>query len=683
MRKVAALVVVAIVTLWSVPCYGNYTPKTEQVTAPGNANVMLSRTVGYDFEQDTTDWTLESGVWSRVACGGGYALRGVGHGFARLTAYSGDVSRVSFRFFLQDLKSSLHANVLDNIESGGERYLIRFEGGGVHISRQTGGTFKDFGQGFIPIIPGVFHTAEILIGGGSVDVFVDGEAAVGIDDPTPPPGGYVSFESLENTTVYIDDVEVQFGTESTPHTKAPRPPLSLPAGPDVGPFVNGIYTGTITLTGTTTLTLSQGRYTVKAGDIRLRDSATLRVEQDAVLVFDRGSSPLIHWGPDLQNSASLIADGGNILAPPGTLVRIHAFGQSHITIQDAKPWIHFINAGGNAQIAIVNTRFVTGIGGSVQLADQAALEAINSQLGGFAIQVPAGGALTAENLRPQTYAHFDLQNDLNTTDISYNLVLSNSTIVTDTLGEGPYERGWIVSAYDSSTLELRNSLLHKLVINFPTGGDYLFFEDLVLGQPTEFTLENIHIVDTTIVGQWGFFIHDGWEVEFSNCQGLWLFLYDNVNVSMNDSTMNEFDPRNYTGSLEFSNGEWKTSGEIIENNSFYIKGTAKMSDPDVRQSLSWSQSVVTRTFPTYVLSKGGGPAKNTTVTLTRGSQTVTTTTDASGWAYPALRFTDTDYKSPWQLTTAEGWSPIDVDFFTDTPIKVGSYRAFLPIVLRH
>ncbi|RMF32697.1 MAG: hypothetical protein D6759_07935 [Chloroflexi bacterium] len=641
-----------------------------------------TQTYGYDFEQGTTDWNLDTRVWSWVVYGSGHALRGEGHGFVRLTAHQGDVSRLAFRFLLQDIKSSFHANVLDNIETGGERYLVRFENGGVHISRQTGGTFQDFGQGFVPIMPGVWHTAEILIGGGSVDVFVDGEPAVGVDDPTPPPGGYVSFESLDNAVIYIDDVEVVFGTETSPHARAPRPPLTLPPGPDVGPFVSGVYTGTITLTGTTTLTLSQGRYTVKAGNIELRDSAVLRIEPDAVLVFDRGSSPLIHWGVDLKDSASLIVEGGSIIAPPGALVRIHAFGQSTISILDSRPWIHFINAGGDARIEIVNSRFVTGIGGSVQLSDRATLEATNSQLGGFAIQVPAGGALQAKNLRPQTYAHFDLQNDLNTTGISYNLVLSNTTIVTDTLGEGPFERGWIVSVDETSTLDLGNSFLHKLVINLPAGGDDLVFDDLVLGQPTDFVLENISLADTTVVGQWGFFIH-GRQVEFNACQGLWLFLFDGASVSLNDSTMNEFDPRNYTGTLTFWNSVWEMSGEIIENNAFTIEGTVRMDDPDLRQSLSWSQSVVTRTYPIYVRSaRDGGPAKGTTVTLTRGSQVTTTVTDIAGWAYVSLRFADTDYKSPWQLVTGEGWAPIEVDFFTDTPIIVGHYRVFLPVVQR-
>ena len=69
----------------------------------------------YDFNTDHVDWKLQPGVWSRVSLeGGNHALRGSGNGFASLTAHSGEVSLLRFRFRLEGLQSRLHANVLES-----------------------------------------------------------------------------------------------------------------------------------------------------------------------------------------------------------------------------------------------------------------------------------------------------------------------------------------------------------------------------------------------------------------------------------------------------------------------------------------------------------------------------------------------------------------------------------------
>ena len=658
-------------------------PKTGTIGAiPGLAQRSPQVQIySYDFESGTAGWTLESGVWARVPYAGGHALLGTGHGFARLTSQSGDTTSLSFRFRLEDLQSSLHANVYENFTSGHARYLVSFGSNGIGISRQQGSSFQDMGLGFVPISPEVFHDARIMVGGGSIDVFLDGDAAVGVDDPVAPPPGYISFESLDNSTVYIDDVEVQIGPEPAPHPRAPRPPLSVPPGPDVGPFVNGSYTGDINLTGNNVLTLSQGRYTVKSGNIKLKDNSRLIIQPDAVLVFDRGTSPLIHWGVDLNNASAMEVNGGNVIAPGGTLVRIHVFGTSSIVVHDAKPWIHFINAGGNATVSLNNTRFVTSIGGSIQLADQAFAEIYNSQVGAIALSIPAGSSLTATGLKPGIYTSFDLQKDLNVSGIGYNLLMNNVEIVEDTLGEGPFERGWVIFSDENATTQINNSTLRKIVLQMPASGSNFKVTDLELNKPTNFSMGSVNLNNVTVTGQWGFFIHGTRQATFENCDGLWFFLFDTVQVMLKDSTMNEFDPRSYTGMLTFDNSEWRTAGEIIKNNDFWMVGTATMNDPNLRQSISWSQSAVTRRFPIIVRAPDGKPIPGTTVTLTRGSNIVTATTGLDGQATVDLRFTDQDYKGPWQLKANTVSTTRSVDFFTTTPIILRETRLFFPAVI--
>jgi hypothetical protein len=648
---------------------------------------IQAQVYSYDFDDGSAGWDLEAGIWFWVPSGGGHALFGSGHGFARLTAHSGEVSALTFKFRLEDLNSQFHANLLESFTGGHTRYAVRFQSNGVVLSKQITSNFQELGMGFAPIAPDVFHEAQILVGGGSIDVFVDGEGVVGVDDPNPPPPGFISFESLDDSGLFIDNVEVQIGPEPAPHSHAPRPPLSFPPGPNVGPFVNGIHNGSFTLSGGQVLTLSQGRYTVTEGEINLTDDARLRIESGAVLVFDRGNSPLFHWGINMQSGAVLEVDGGNIVPAGNALIRINAFGTSSIRITNAKPWIHFINAGDNATVYINNSRFATDIGGSIQLNDSVLAEIQDSKVGAIALFINAGSSLTASNLRPGVYSNFDLQNDLVVSGISYNLRLINSEIVPDTIGEGPFERGWVIFADETAHVNLSNSTLRKMNYQFPASGPDRTISNLKLNQPTNLTIGNVIINNVTVTGQWGFFIYGSRKATFKNCDALWFFPYDNVDILLENSVMNEFDPRSYTGTFTFDNGEWKMTGEIINwnlavTNDFLMAGTYTV-DPDLKQSLSWSQSAVTRRYPILVLDSMGDPLPGATLTFTRGTQTINVVTGINGKASVDLRFTDSNYTQPWQLTSSLGGSPRSVDFFSSTPIILGEFHTYLPLTLRN
>jgi hypothetical protein len=177
----------------------------------------------YDFKNGPDDWELGAGVWTRVPWEGGYALRGEGHGFVRLTAHSGDVTSVSFGFRLDSAESVLRANVLESVEGPQQRYVISLGPQGIEIGRQEGSTVNSLARVTGAVAPGTPHDAEILVGGGSIDVFLDGMGALGVDHSAPPPPGYVSFESMDRSVAYVQNVKVQIGPESAPHPRAPRP----------------------------------------------------------------------------------------------------------------------------------------------------------------------------------------------------------------------------------------------------------------------------------------------------------------------------------------------------------------------------------------------------------------------------------------------------------------------------
>lgn len=638
----------------------------------------------YDFEDGTSDWYLEPGVWSRAPSQAGHALRGSGEGFARLTAHSGNVSSLRFSFRLEDIKFGVRASVLLSFDPSPTRYAVYFGAEGVQLSREQNGSFHKLGLGFVPIAPDTFYEAQILVGGGSIDVFLNGEGVVGVDDPTLPPG-YVSFESLSpgSSAVYVDDVEVQIGPEPAPHPRAPRPPLALEPGPDVGPFVDGVYTGTVSLTGNDVLTLSQGRYTLAEGNIDLEDNTRLRIEPGAVLVFTSGTSPGVHMGVSLKDSASMEVDGGNIVTTDA-LVMIYASGDSSVTVSNARPWIHILDAGEDATVSIVNSRFVTTYGGQVGLHERASVDLRNSEIGSIALTLPAASTFEAVGLMPgNSYADFDLQRDLIVSGIDYNLWMSNVEITADTFGEGPYERGWIVFAHEDATTGLYDSDLRKFILEMPATGSDFAMSGLWINEPISLVTGGLTLNNVKMLGQWGFFIHGSRRATFEDCHSLWFFLYDNSRVRLRESTMNEFQPRHYTGTLAFEESEWDVTGEIVDGNDFLITGTVKIDLEPWGDTFFWSQSTVTRQFPVSVLSSAGDPVPGAVITLTRGSEVTTTTTNDAGEASVRIRFTDQDYTQPWQLTTSEGGFPLSLDFFTSTPIIVGGCcRIYLPVILR-
>ena len=72
--------------------------------------------------------------------------------------------------------------------------------------------------------------------------------------------------------------------------------------------------------------------------------------------------------------------------------------------------------------------------------------------------------------------------------------------------KGGMEIGWNIAVDALSTIvTISDSKLNKLLIGFPDG-ESAFISDLVLRQPTNFDLNNIHVVNTEIQTQWGVFM---------------------------------------------------------------------------------------------------------------------------------------------------------------------------------
>ena len=653
MIRFSALILILVVALAVTSCNG---------TGPGSAKLT------FDFESGFYPWQLDAGIWKLGPAGGSQALVGTGHGFARLPV--GSISRLDFRFQLRQAKSGLQVSLFEILGPPHTRYFFSLRPSGVSLFRQQGSKFDLLGQEPMQFSFGDMIEATILVGGGSIDLFINKKPIVGADLATQPVKGAVSFESLD-APVAVDDVEITLGEETTPHTKAPRAAEGYPVGASIkNYFVNGVHTGNLVLNNSEVLTLKSGRYTVISGNVKLYGNARLRIEKGAALIFDRGSSPLFHWGVELYGQSRLELAGGTMAGYLGTLLRIMAFNSSTIDIQNAKPRIHLINTGDKASVKVSGSRLLTMIGGLIQLSEQAAVEVTNSTLGAIGLSVPAGSRFKGHGLGTGSIGDFDLQRDFTPTGIGYGLKLQGVQMVEDNLGEGPYERGWVLFTDENAALDITKSTLRKVVIEFPTSGPPIQVSGLRLAQPTDLAIGKVRLRGITVTGQWGFFLHADRVGKFNNSRALWFFVFDKAKVLLVNSTMNEFDPRNYTGVFAFENGTWVTGGEIIGKNDFVMEGTWQV-DEATRTTLSWDDSKVTRRYPIDVHKTGSGLVGGIQVIATRGSETQTATTDSSGAASLELRFGDTNYATSWSVS-AGGGPPIPVDFFTTTPLKLSA-----------
>lgn len=157
-----------------------------------------------DFEDgQAQDWTLEPG-WGVIQVDGNYVLSGEGHTWARASGFYDDF-RLSFRLMLR--QGEVHLNVRTN-DAG--RYFIRFYDQGSQLGKQYWpDTFQqNLARGSGSHRFNEWHQVEISANGNELTFSVDGNVEWTYVDPEPLLVGGFSFESLDNTQVLVDEIEV-------------------------------------------------------------------------------------------------------------------------------------------------------------------------------------------------------------------------------------------------------------------------------------------------------------------------------------------------------------------------------------------------------------------------------------------------------------------------------------------
>ncbi|MGB6369983.1 MAG: hypothetical protein WBF68_02970, partial [Atribacterota bacterium] len=260
-------------------------------------------------------------------------------------------------------------------------------------------------------------------------------------------------------------------------------------------------------------------------------------------------------------------------------------------------------------------------------------------------------------------------------DADYNLVLERTHVLKDDftgqLEHGPYERGWLFFLDSSAHVRISNSELRKVFMELTN--ENVAFKNLRVGIPSSLDYRDIMLTDVVIMGQWPFEMTDS-NVTIKNSDSLFLQPSGQSTVTLINSHMSEFIPRDFFGAMIFENGLWTTAGEIIggltyhsmENN-FTIKGSLKMEG--VRESLRWEDAQVTREYDVIIKDENGELMKGAFIKI----EGKTFVSDNTGQAKFSLVFNEFNYIKLKSLEVWQGENLIaqrEIDFFTETPVII-------------
>ncbi|MCL4530670.1 MAG: NB-ARC domain-containing protein [Chloroflexi bacterium] len=182
-------------------------------------------------------WQLDPG-WSIQMDGDNYALGGSGHHFAWMWEHSWPDYQLTFHARL--FSGAFHASY--RLQQGNNnliRYFIGFHQSGSYLTRQINDQFTELASVQADHSLGDWHTITIAGWGGHLRVYADGNLEIEYVDPNFLRQGAFAFETLDDSSAQIDDIEVTGpGPEPAviPPTSTPEPavipPTSAPA-----PFV--------------------------------------------------------------------------------------------------------------------------------------------------------------------------------------------------------------------------------------------------------------------------------------------------------------------------------------------------------------------------------------------------------------------------------------------------------------
>ncbi len=428
------------------------------------------------------------------------------------------------------------------------------------------------------------------------------------------------------------------------------------------------HSGDLVISGAETMIIEDEKY-LQQGNIYVNDQAKLIV-RNSELAMGRGDLATIHVYIFVSEDASLEIEN-SLIYPQSGLVCVMNHGE--VNIIDSPTSIHYFDMSWGAKLTMINSEMIYTIGGLLQISG-GDITLIDSTIGALGLRVPAGAHLDISNLRSGVYfKSWDVHDMIPEAD--YNLTMERTSILKDDftgeLEHGPYERGWLFFLDPDAHVRISDSELRKVFIDLIN--EDVSFKNLKIGVPSSLKYRDIELTDVTVMGQWPFTITDS-NVTISNSDYLFLQPSGQSTVSLIDSHMCEFIPRNFFGVMDFENSLWTTAGEILGNishhsmsNDFTIKGSLEIEG--VRENLQWKDAQVIREYEVIVKDENDNPIKGAVVKI----DGKTFVTDNSGNTKFSLILNESNYIEPKDLEIFEGESLIgqrEIDFFTETPIII-------------
>jgi len=428
------------------------------------------------------------------------------------------------------------------------------------------------------------------------------------------------------------------------------------------------HNGELVIGGRETKIIENVKYFQK-GHIYVNDQAKLIIK-NSQLRMGQGSAPTVHVYIFVAPGASLEIENSRIFPDTGLIC---VMNRGKVSITDSPTSIHYFDMSEGAQLTMINSEMVFTIGGLLQVTG-GKITLIDSTIGALGLRVPAGAHLDISGLESGVYFEsWDVHEIIPEAD--YNLVLKRTHILKDDftgeLKHGPYERGWLFFLDPDAHVRISNSELRKVFIDL-TNED-VEFENLRVGIPSSLNYRDIMLTDVIIMGQWPFTITDS-NVTIKNSDYLFLQPSGQSTVTLINSHMCEFIPRDFFGTMIFENGLWTNAGEIIGGltyhsmeNDFTIKGSLKIEE--VRENLRWEDAQVTREYDVVIKDENGELIKGALIKI-NGKTFVS---DNTGQAKFSLVFDEFNYIELKSLEVWKGENLIaqkDIDFFTETPVII-------------
>lgn len=433
-----------------------------------------------------------------------------------------------------------------------------------------------------------------------------------------------------------------------------------------------VHDGDWVIDGSRSVTVEDAKI-VQRGNIYIKDSATLTL-RSSELRFERGSTPTIHVYFFVDPGARLVIDRSRVYPGPEDGGLVCVFNHGTTTITDSPTQIHYFDMSGKARLTIEHSELVNPLGGLLQVTG-GRTKVTDSTLGALALAVPAGAHLEASGLASgATFEDWKVEDLI--PEANYQLTLDRVTVLKDELtGElehGPYERGWIFFLDPDSHVRLSDSELRKVFIELRN--DTAEFRDLKIGEPSSLHYRDIDLRDVVLMGEWPFTVVDS-RLTLHDSNYLFLQPSGNSTITLVDSHIVEFIPRDFTGTMIFENSSWTTAGEILggvdyhsHGNRFTIKGSLKL-DSSLRENLQWKDAQVTRVFEVLLTDAQGSPLGQGSIRA-RGREYPV---DARGRASFSIVFDEANYDRPTTVEALVSGTVVDqlgVDFFTETPIRL-------------